>query len=37
VIGVVNDVAGNPEGETSPFVDHAHRQYAGDRNWALTP
>jgi putative ABC transport system permease protein len=36
VIGVVNDVAVDPEGATSPFVYHAHRQYAGDRNWALT-
>ena len=36
VIGVVNDVAVDPEGRTAGFVYHAHRQYAGDRNWALT-
>jgi len=36
VIGVVNDVAYDAEGHTAPTVYHAHRQYAGDRNWALT-
>ena len=36
VIGVVNDVAYDVEGHTAPTVYHAHRQYAGDRNWALT-
>ena len=36
VIGVVNDVAYDVEGHTAPMVYHAHRQYAGDRNWALT-
>jgi ABC-type antimicrobial peptide transport system permease subunit len=32
----VNDVAYDAEGHTAPTVYHAHRQYAGDRNWALT-
>ena len=25
-----------PDGRTSPYVYHAHAQFAGDRNWALT-
>ena len=36
VIGVVPDVAINPQGEMVAHVYHAHRQYAGDRNWALS-
>jgi putative ABC transport system permease protein len=36
VIGVVNDVAYDVEGHTTNMVYHAHTQYAGDRNWALT-
>jgi len=36
VIGVVNDVALRNEGELVPHIYHAHRQFAGDRNWALT-
>jgi predicted permease len=35
VIGVVNDVALRNEGEMLPHIYHAHRQFAGDRNWAL--
>lgn len=36
VVGIVGDVALNNEGFTLPVVYHAHRQFAGDRNWALT-
>ncbi len=36
VIGVVSDAAVGPDGRTSPYVYHAHAQFAGDRNWALT-
>jgi hypothetical protein len=36
IIGVVKDVAVDAEGRTVPMVYHAHRQFAGDRNWALT-
>src|SRR5579862_5602570 len=36
IIGVVNEVAVDAEGHTVPMVYHAHRQYAADRNWALT-
>ena len=36
VIGVVGDVSLDNEGTPAPYVYHAHRQYAGDRNWALT-
>lgn len=36
VIGVVQDVALTPEGEITPTVYHAHRQFAGNRNWPLT-
>jgi predicted permease len=36
VIGVVNDVAYDVEGHSTNIVYHAHTQYAGDRNWALT-
>ena len=36
VIGVVADVALDVEGRVEPTVYHAHAQFAGDRNWALT-
>ena len=36
IIGVVGDVALNAEGRAAEYVYHAHRQFAGDRNWALT-
>jgi putative ABC transport system permease protein len=36
VIGVVADVALDIEGNVEPTLYHAHRQFAGDRNWALT-
>ena len=36
IIGVVADVALDPRGRMAPVVYHAHRQYAGDRNWALS-
>ena len=36
VIGVVPDVGLDVEGRTAPTVYHAHAQFAGDRNWALT-
>jgi ABC-type antimicrobial peptide transport system permease subunit len=36
VIGVVADVALDIEGHVEPTIYHAHRQFAGDRNWALT-
>ena len=36
VIGVVGDIAVNNEGSRDIYVYHAHRQFAGDRNWALT-
>ncbi len=36
VIGVVGDVAVTNEGVEDMYVYHAHRQFAGDRNWALT-
>jgi putative ABC transport system permease protein len=35
IIGIVGDVAVDAEGRFEPYVYHAHRQYAGDRNWAL--
>ena len=35
VIGVVGDVAVDNEGAPDFYVYHAHRQFAGDRNWAL--
>jgi putative ABC transport system permease protein len=35
IIGVVGDVAVDAEGRVEPYVYHAHRQFAGDRNWAL--
>ncbi|MEX2570187.1 MAG: ABC transporter permease [Gemmatimonadota bacterium] len=36
VIGVVEDVALDPEGTPAPGVYHLHAQFAGNRNWALT-
>lgn len=36
IIGVVGDVAVNIEGRAELYVYHSHRQFAGDRNWALT-
>ncbi|MDF2776004.1 MAG: permease, partial [Geminicoccaceae bacterium] len=36
IIGVVGDVALDARGEIAPYVYHAHRQFAGNRNWALT-
>ena len=36
VIGVVPDVGLDVEGRSAPTVYHAHAQFAGDRNWALT-
>lgn len=36
VIGVVPDVSVNAEGDRQPTIYHAHAQFAGDRNWALT-
>ena len=35
VIGVVADVAIDPEGDNARYVYHPHTQWAGDRNWAL--
>ena len=35
VVGVVSDVALTPEGDIAPAVYHAHRQFAGNRNWPL--
>jgi putative ABC transport system permease protein len=32
----VPDIALNPQGQMAPYVYHAHRQFAGDRNWALS-
>lgn len=36
VIGVVGNVGVDNEGHTEQYVYHAHRQFAGDRNWSLT-
>ncbi len=36
VIGVVGDVAVTNEGTEDMYVYHAHRQFAGDRNWPLS-
>jgi predicted permease len=36
VIGIVGEVAVDNEGHQAPYVYHAHRQWAADRNWALT-
>ncbi|MFI5312156.1 MAG: ABC transporter permease [Gemmatimonadales bacterium] len=36
IIGVVGDVGLDAEGRAARYVYHAHTQFAGDRNWALT-
>ncbi|HJZ74137.1 MAG TPA: ABC transporter permease [Vicinamibacterales bacterium] len=36
IIGVAGDVAISARGEAPPVVYHSHRQFAADRNWALT-
>lgn len=36
VIGVVEDVSVNSQGDKEPLLYHAHTQFAGDRNWDLT-
>jgi len=36
IIGVAGDVAITARGEAPPMVYHSHRQFAADRNWALT-
>ncbi|MGB7211746.1 MAG: ABC transporter permease [Gemmatimonadales bacterium] len=36
IIGVVADVAIDPEGDPAYYVYHPHTQWSGDRNWALT-
>jgi putative ABC transport system permease protein len=36
IIGIVGDVALDARGDIVPHVYHAHRQFAGNRNWALT-
>ncbi len=36
VIGIVGDVSIDAEGSPDDYVYHAHAQFAGDRNWALT-
>ena len=36
IIGVVGDVTLDPHGAPTLAVYHAHRQFANDRNWALT-
>jgi len=36
VIGVVGDVAIDATGRSDAYIYHPHRQFAGDRNWALT-
>jgi hypothetical protein len=36
IIGVVGDVALDARGTPFPTVYHAHRQFADNRNWALT-
>ncbi|HEX3928435.1 MAG TPA: ABC transporter permease [Gemmatimonadales bacterium] len=36
VIGVVGNVSVDNEGAQALYVYHPHRQFAGDRNWALT-
>ena len=36
VIGVVADVAIDATGRSDAYIYHPHRQFAGDRNWALT-
>jgi len=36
IVGVVGDVAVDAEGTEDSYVYHAHVQFAGDRDWALT-
>jgi len=36
IVGVVGDVKLDVRGTSAPVVYHAHRQFAADRNWALT-
>jgi putative ABC transport system permease protein len=36
IVGVVGDVGLDAEGRAALYVYHAHAQFAGDRNWALT-
>jgi ABC-type antimicrobial peptide transport system permease subunit len=36
IVGVVGDVAVDPEGKEDGYVYYAHTQFARDRNWALT-
>jgi len=36
IVGVVSDVAINAEGAPDFYIYHAHTQFAGDRNWALS-
>jgi predicted permease len=36
IIGVVDDVANAPRTPSPAIVYHLHRQFAADRNWALT-
>ena len=36
IIGVAGDVAISARGDAPPMVYHSHRQFAADRNWALT-
>lgn len=36
IIGVAGDVALSNENDGAFYVYHAHRQFAGDRNWSLT-
>ncbi|AHG93101.1 permease (plasmid) [Gemmatirosa kalamazoonensis] len=36
IVGVVGDVAIDAEGTPDTYVYHAHAQFAGDRDWALT-
>lgn len=36
VVGIAGETAVTNEGTPAMFVYHPHRQFAGDRNWALT-
>jgi predicted permease len=36
IVGVVGEVSVDNEGRPGLYVYHPHRQFAGDRNWALT-
>jgi len=36
IVGVVGDVAVDAQGHPGLYVYHSHRQFAGNRNWALT-